>query len=197
MLFRKKLHQFCNVVFETKRHLSIDGLLVPKFENLLVVLDGPEGKRLIGAHNIVTNQGDIYYAQRSAVETPTLAFNSLYFSTATWSPAPSKTSNSDDLASVISGSESAVDGTYPRTNDPDSDNSATAAADVVTWRFSYAAADFTATGIVSGAVSTAGVTSWGAGGGVDQVLTAFSITSFDKTASDTLKFFVNHTVTGT
>lgn len=195
MLLRTQEGRFGNKVLTTAASLIIPSLdlVVPKHKNVLMVLTPEDGKpMLMGASNIITNAGDIYYAERGAAETPTNNFNSLYLSTTAWSPAVSKTTTASDLANVIAGSEKTVDATYPQTNDGDSDNTG-AGTDVVTWRFSYAQGDFNATGIVSVAITTAGQT-WGSGGGL--LLTALTVASFDKTASDTLKVFVNHTANG-
>lgn len=199
MLLKSRISEFVNKVYESKAGLwfpEID-VLVPKFQNILFVLDGDLGKRLHAVHNIVTNDGDVYYAERMANESPTNTFANLYLSTVDWdSGHPAKTSNSDNIASVISGSSKAVDGTYPQTNDADADNTG-AGTDVVTWRFSYAKGDFSDNDIDAGAIAEASVTSWGSASLNDPLLTAFDITpAFAKTSNDTLKVFVNHTANG-
>jgi len=170
--------------------------LVPRHHNILCVVAGPAGRLLIPAHNIVTNEGDRYYAQKIAGEAPTNTFNRLYLSTVDWNAThPSKTSTSDNIASMISRTEKAPATGYPKTNDGDADNTG-AGVDVVTWLFSYAKADFSDNDIDAGAIAATGVTSWGAGAGTDQILTGFDLATFAKTANDTLKVFVNHTMNG-
>lgn len=195
---RKSVPGFAHRVFKTAAGLLLPhlDLLLPRHNNILCVIRPEVGLPFIAAgHNIVGDAGDVWYAQRAAGETPTNTFANLYLSTAAWSPSVGKSTDTDDLASVISGSSKAATGGYPQTDDADADNTG-ADVDVVSWAFSYSKADFNATGIVSGAIAASGVTSWGAGAGTDPVLTAFSITSFDKTANDTLKVFVNHTMNG-
>lgn len=167
-------------------------LIVPKHKNVLCVLDGPGGKQLLAAKNIVTNAGDVYYAERGAAETPANAFDRLSLSSVDFSPAPAKATDAGDLASVISGATSAMESGYPKTNDADADNTG-AGTDIITWLASYAKGDFNDTDIEDGCIHVNGATF---GSGSDPLLTAFSMTSFAKTADDTLKVFVNHTVSG-
>lgn len=196
MLIRHRVNRFLNRVFTTAHSLIIDGVFVPKRRNILAVVVNERGRILIPASNIVTDEGDKFYAQKAAGETTTYNFANLYLSTSAWDAGnPAKTSTTDNLASVISGSEKAPSAGYPKTNDTDADNTG-AGVDIVTWAYSYAKTDFSATGIVSGAIAEAAVTSWGTNAGTDQIMTGFTITSFDKTSNDTLKFFVNHTMNG-
>lgn len=196
MLMKKRLHQFANKVYETKNGLLFPGgLMVSKRKNILFVLESEaEGKRLHVASNIITNDGDLYYAQKVTGASPTDTFANLYLSTAAWNAThPKKASTAGDLASTaISGSSKAATGGYPKQNDTDTDNTG-AGTTVVTWLFSYAKADFNATSIISGAIAASGVTF---GSGSSHILTGFSLTSFDKSANDTLKVFVNHTMLG-
>jgi len=198
MLLKISIPGFLNRVYRSRRALWVpncDGM-APLHKNILCVLGTPRGRILMTAHNIVTDQGDKYYAQRGAVETPTLAFANLYLSSVNWDAThPQKTSDSDDIASMISGAEKAKASGYPKTNDGDADNTG-AGIDVVSWLFSYTKADFNDTDIDAGAIAISGVTSWGGAGGTDDILTGFALTTFAKTANDTLKVFVNHTMLG-
>lgn len=137
--------------------------------------------------NIVTDAGDIYYAQQGANETPTNAFNTLELGTA---GTPGKAADRDDFTPIAS-TQKAVAATYPRTNDPDGDNTG-AGVDIVSWQFNYAAGDFN-----NAAITHGWITITGAGAGA-ALLTGFAFSggSFAKTASDTLKVIVNHTFTG-
>ena len=199
MLLKHVISDCKTRVYRTRASLwfPVYDLVLPRYNNILLVRHGPQGCEIFPAHNIVTDDGDTYYAQRMSVETPTNTFNSLYLSTVAWDAThPQKSSNSDDIASMIAGSEKAVAATYPRTNDPDADNTG-AGPDVTSWLFSYAKADFNDNDIEAGAITLAGVTSWGGGAGTDPLLTGFALTTFAKTANDTLKVFVNHTANGT
>ena len=194
MLIKERIHGFCNSVYRTKGGLWVPllDMVVPKHRNILSIVDGPRGKFLYAAPNIVTDAGDQYYAQSAMGETPTNAFINLYLSTVAWG-SPGKTSNSSGIASMIAGTEKAPTATYPKTNDGDSDNTG-AGIDVMTWLYSYTKADFNDPSIEGGAISIASVPAWGSGS--TPVLTAFNQTAFEKTANDTLKQFVNHTQNG-
>ena len=85
----------------------------------------------------------------------------------------------------------AIDNNYPKTNDGDSDNTG-AGTDIVTWRTSWTTGDFNANAIIGGCIHV-GAASPASG---TKLLSHFSITSFNKTSSDTLKIFVNHTFNG-
>lgn len=185
---------FINRVLKTPGGIWIpnDDLFVPRNRNVLAVLSGPQGKRLLAARNIVTNAGDVYYAQSAAGESPTNAFDRLSLSSVDFSPGPSKTSDAGDLASVISGATSAFEATYPKTNDGDADNTG-AGTDIITWLAAYAKGDFNDADIEDGCIHVNGATF---GTGSDPLLTAFSMTQFAKTADDTLKVFVNHEFAG-
>jgi len=196
MLLRTQIGQFINRIYRSKTMLWVNGVDVALHNNILTVLHTPKGKLLYATHNIITAAGDVYYAQRGAAETPTNAFTTLYLSAVTWDAThPSKTSNTDNIASVITGGSKVVDATYPRTNDPDVNNTG-GGVTVVTWRFSYGKADF-ASVVNAGAISLAGVTNWGAVAGNSPVLNAYNeAVATNKTLNDTLTVFVNHTFLG-
>ena len=144
-------------------------------------------------HNIVTNDGDLYYAEMSAAETPTSDFDgaSGRMELRTGSVTPAKADTYNELTTPITASRKIIDGTYPLTNDADTDNTGSG-TDVVTWLTSWTTGDFNQTSIIGGCVHVGGATPSGA----TKLLTHWSISSFDKTAADTLKIFVNHTFNG-
>jgi hypothetical protein len=151
-------------------------------------------KTWIYTHNIVTNDGDLYYAQQ-AVETgtPTSDFggSSGRMELRTGSATPAKANVYSDVTTPVTASRKIIDSGYPKVSDSDSDNTG-AGADIVTWRTSWTTSDFNATAIIGGCIHVGGASP--ASG--TKVLSHFSITSFNKTASDTLKIFVNHTFNG-
>jgi hypothetical protein len=156
-----------------------------KHHNVLGVLGTPDGLLLVPAANIVTDAGDTYYAQRGAAEAPTNAFG--------WGVQCS--AGTPGKAAVYSGftpigsAGLAVDATYPRSNDPDINNTGRG-VDIITWRYSYSAASFS--GTVSHGLIT--VTSPIAG---SPLLTGFAYgASFAKTTNDTLTVYVNHEMLG-
>jgi hypothetical protein len=159
--------------------------------NVVVVLEKVNGEKKIWKYedvNIVTDEGDKYYAQKAAGETPTNNFNTMYLGNGT-QPTWTKTSDYGTLTGAISGSAKTVSSGYPKTNDTDPDNTG-GGVDVVTWKFSWAKADFSATGINQAVISISGASS------ASPILTGFNMTPFDKTSNDTLTIFVNHSFEG-
>lgn len=176
-------------LIEARKHL-----LLPREKELVegevlaILQDIHTGaKRIYRTKNIVTDAGDTYYAQQAANETPTNAFDRLELGSA-GTPGKAATTSSFTL---IASTSKAPTATYPRTNDPDSDNTGDG-ADVVTWQFAYAAGDFNHAAITHGWICING---HGAGA---PILTGFAFSggAFAKTASDTLKVIINHTFTG-
>ena len=146
-------------------------------------------KKIIHGLNIVTNDGDTYYAQSAVAEAVDDDFDgaSSGLRLGSDNTAPDKVDT--DVTTFLSGSAHALDATYPRTDDPDSDNSG-ADVDIVTWRFSYLTSEGNVDAIIEGAIVDDKTTPTAA-------LTHFLFAAlFNKTASDTLKVFVNHTFTG-
>jgi len=164
--------------------------------NICIVKENSSGEKTwYYGKNIVTNDGDLYYAQQ-AVETgsPTSDFggSSGRMELRTGSATPAKAHVYSDVTTPVTASRKAIDNTYPLVNDSDSDNTG-AGTDVVTWRTSWTTSDFNATAIIGGCIHVGGASP--ASG--TKLLTHFSLTSFNKTSSDTLKIFVNHTFNGT
>src|SRR5690606_35956890 len=96
-------------------------------------------ERVYETHNIITNAGDVYYAQRAAGESPTNAFDTMWLGIADSSSAPDKGNDSDDL-DFIANSAKTVKSGYPKTDDDDPDHTG-AGTNVVTWTFEWGAAD--------------------------------------------------------
>ena len=163
--------------------------------NICIVKENSETgqKSWLYAKNIVTNDGDLYYAQKSVGGTPTTDFGGSdgRMELRTGSATPAKAHVYSDVTTPVTASRKAKDSGYPKTAEDDSDNTG-AGADIVTWRTSWTTSDFNATAIIGGCFHVGGPCP--ASG--SKVLTHFSITSFNKTASDTLKIFVNHTFNG-
>jgi len=143
--------------------------------------------RVHRTRNIVTDAGDTYYAQQAANESPTNNFTQMELGTA-GTPGKAATTSSFTL---IASTAKTVKATYPKTADADTDNTGDG-ADVVTWTFEWAAADFNNAAITHGWIVVSG---HGAGA---PILTGFAFSggALAKTASDTLKVIVNHTFTG-
>ena len=163
--------------------------------NICIVRENQDtgDKTWLYAKNIVTNDGDLYYAQKSVGGTPTSDFGGSdgRMELRTGSATPAKAHVYSDVTTPVTASRKIKDGAYPKTADDDSDNTG-AGADIVTWRTSWTTSDFNATAIIGGCFHAGGASP--ASGA--NLLTHFSITSVTKTASDTLKIFVNHTFNG-
>jgi len=192
---------------ETQPH-DLDGQIHdfnPKM-NVCAVLRTPEispyGKvdmiaNFFYTHNIVTNDGDVFYAKMGAGETPSanedFASGRMELNNPTSADSLAKTDDYSDVLTPITASRKVFDGSYPRTNDPDGDNTG-AGVDVVSYLTSWATTDFNDGGttvkggmIHDNASPTANT----------KILTHYNFgTPFNKTASDTLKVFVNHEMLG-
>lgn len=145
--------------------------------------------RIISGRNLVTDEGDKFYAQRACAETPTNDFASLYLATA-GPGTPGKTDNYSAFT-VAGGSEKAKSAGYPKTNDDDSDNTGSG-VDVVSWKFEYTTGDGPFTGITHSFVSMAGA------GGTDPILNSYEWGElWGKDSSTSVKVFANHIINGT
>jgi hypothetical protein len=155
---------------------------------IVCVLDGPLGKRVYKTHNIITNAGDIFYAQRMAGETPDNAFANLVLGSSAV-PTPSKSSDYDDITPIADTNKAPSAG-YPKTDDDDPDNT-DVDVNVVTHKYYYAKADFNAASITEGVITIATPEAG------SPVLTHFAFASiFEKTEDDTLTVFINHVMLG-
>ncbi len=143
--------------------------------------------------NIVTDAGDLHYAERGASEAPT-NFTTGASEYGTAGNAVTKgVDRSNAITTKTTGSLIEIDATYPTTADPDGDNTGSG-ADIVSWRFSYGTGDGNDT-----TIDRLTITNWAGGTpGASEPLLMYALfgSSFTKTASDTLKIFVNHTFTG-
>lgn len=188
MLLRTRVHHFLNKVYLTPGGIWALGMVVPRKNNVLGVLTDESGKKLIPASNIVTNDGDIYYAKRMAAESPTNTFTTHYVGK---TGTPTKPANYSTFSGgIITASVKTVSAGYPKTNDADTDNTG-AGVDICTHLAEWAKADFNDTGIAIGLITNA------TPGASEPLLTGYSFAaSFDKTSNDTLKVFVNHEALG-
>ena len=144
---------------------------------------------IIHGLNIVTNAGDLYYAQNGAGEAHTVSFHDIggmLLGTSDTAPAKTDTSVTTKLGSS---SGKAIKSGYPKTNDADAQNTG-AGTDIVTWTYEWAAGEDTGTGIQEGAIVNDLTTPTAA---LSHFLFA---ASWDKAAGDTAKVVVNHEFSG-
>lgn len=188
MLIRSAVGGFAHRVLKSSAGIWVPrfDVFAPKHMNILAVLDGPGGKILIPGANLVTNAGDIHYAQKGASEAPTNAFGVHEMCTA---GTPGKAADRSDFTTIAS-TEKAHSATYPKTDDQDVDNTG-GGTDIVTYLADYAKADFNNPAISHGIITNA------TPGATEPLLTGYSFAApFEKTSNDTLKVFVNHTMNG-
>jgi hypothetical protein len=162
---------------------------LPVKENVIALVRHADGSvTRHETHNIVTNEGDKYYAQKACGETPTNAFTNLVLGS-TGTPSTGKASNYGSITPIASTSKAVSTG-YPKTNDNDANNTGAGVA-IVTWKFAYSAGDFTAASVTEGIVTTS------AASATDPVLNHFAfVDAFAVTATDALTVFVNHEMSG-
>lgn len=186
VLIRSRVSRFDNLVYRSKAGLWLQSLFLPKYQNVIAVLEGPAGRFAFPGSNIVTDAGDLHYAQRAVVEGFTNAFDVMEMATA---GTPAKGADRSDFTQIAS-SEKIFDATYPTRDDADPDNTG-AGVDIVTFLTSYTKGDFTDGAITQGMITNA------TPGASEPLLTGYTFgASINKTANDTLKVFVNHTMNG-
>jgi len=146
------------------------------------------------AHNLVTDSGDIYYAKQGVAEAPSANedFENGRMELRTGAATPAKGHTYSDVTTPTTASRKVFETSpnYPLADDQDGDNTG-AGTDIVTYLNNYTTGDFNQTSIIGGTIHD---NASPVGGTL--ILNHYSITSFNKTASDTLKMIVNHTMTG-
>lgn len=171
---------------------DLDGLGISEISGqvLAILRNDFLGKELVvPGLNIVTDKGDKYYAQMICSESPTDDFDGTNSGLRLGTGVTSPTKSSGDVTTENSAGRHALDATYEKTNDGDSDNTG-AGVDIVSWRYSYLTSEGNITNIAEGAIVDNRTTPTGA---LSHFLFA---AAFTKTSSDTLKVFVNHTQNG-
>ena len=181
----------------------------PKNNICVVKTDTQGNKEWYYGANIVTNDGDIYYAKKACAETPSSNENFaavasgagatciLQNPSSANSLAKTDTYNNVTNPIVSTGAQKDCTSAYPKTNDGDSDNTG-AGVDVVTYKFSWTTSQIdTSSGnaITGGCIVDKAATL----GANPKILTHWNFSSpasFHKTSTDTLTLYVNHTMNG-
>ncbi|MBL4817996.1 MAG: hypothetical protein JKY15_02015 [Deltaproteobacteria bacterium] len=155
-------------------------------------------KKWIIGMNQITNDGEIAYAQEGASEAPVV--NEDFFAPAasrmqlanpavqTAIAATDTWLQFDNTAKAIAGSNKVYDATYPNRNDADGDNTGSG-VDILSFLTSYTTGDFNDGGVT---IKNFAILDNGTPVNASKLLTHGQITPFNKTATDTLKFFINH-----
>ena len=154
----------------------------------------------IAAMNLITNDGEIGYTiEVDRDKSP--AANEDFFATAASreqlaNPAAQNTPLAADTwdqfdtpnGAKIDGSNKVYDASYPIQDDPDADNT-TAGVDVLSFLVSYTTGDFNDGGVT---IKNFAIHDQVTPVDATKLLTHGTIAAFNKTSSDTLKFFINH-----
>lgn len=177
--------------FEGLRRMFKDSIGI--MPDAFVVLTNHEtGKvRIIPGRNLVTDAGDVWYAQSACGEGVTNDFVNLYLATACSEAGgdPTKTSNYSHFT-LHAGSEKAPTATYPKTNDGDSDNTG-AGVDIVSWKYEYTTGDGPFVAVTHSFISV--VTASGS----DPILNGYKWgAAWAKDGSTSAKIFANHEMLG-
>ena len=201
-ILENKLNSFLSWADNSSNYLSRYKSLQATSDNVVRVLSFPETspsgkvdmiKEFDYTHNLVTDDGEIFYAKQGAGETPATNENfqsgRFEMGTTAYTEAETDTFNEFDVSgtSKISGSRQVFTSGYPKTNDTgDTDNTGDA-VDAVSYAVNYSASSWNDTDVEQGCIhDNASPVS------ATKLLSVFSFTSFAKTSSDTLKVFVNH-----
>jgi len=159
--------------------------------NVIAVIENVKTghKRIVHGVNIITDKGDKFYAQMACAETPDDDFDGASSGLRMGSDNTTPVKANNDVGTFLAGTAHALDGGYEKTDDDDPDNTGKG-IDIITWRYSYLTSEGNADAIIEGAIVDDKVTPTGA------LCHFLFAAAFDKTASDTLKVFVNHTFNG-
>lgn len=164
---------------------------------VVVLEDGNSGlKRTHVSKNIVTDAGDLFYAQRAIGTSPSNftdgagVFDGIVEMYNGASASPAKGNNRSNLAGLVSGSAKAMTASYPKLNDPDVDNTG-AGVDIVSYSVSYSKVEANASNIADIII-----TNPSPGASEPLLMHAEFAAPFTKTSNDTLKVFINHTLNG-
>lgn len=160
----------------------------PKGFNVVGHLLFPTGeKQMVMGHNLITDDGELHYAQLIDQAVPTNAFGVFELATAT--PVQAATDDRSDYT-IQASSEKAHSATYPLLNDGDAANTG-AGTDVFTYKVEWDPADGNWTGLIGAIITNA------TPGATEALLTGFDFSAtLAKDASTSLIVYVNHAPTG-
>jgi len=174
--------------------------------NIFVILENRKSgkKRFWYGSNLVTNDGDIYYAKKGAGETPATNENFIQGKCILQNPSSTPpitkadtwlqiNTGSATTGNPIAASIDALESGFPKANDLSSDNDGKN-PDAVTYKYYWDTTN-NWTGIFGGCIVDAA--NYAALGAADKLLTHWAFAAaFAKTDNDTLTLYVNHTMNG-
>jgi hypothetical protein len=145
--------------------------------------DGTE--TLVKGKNLVSYEGDKYYAQKIASEAT--SFDAASLRLGYDQAAPTKTDS--DVRNFVANSNKAITAAYPERNNNDTGNTL-GGENVLTWKIVYDIGDLDAVDIIEAAIVDDGVTP-------TKALCRFIFDrKFTITATDALTVYVNHSLIG-
>jgi len=183
---------------------SIKGKEINKLDNVTRVLTFPETspsgivehiKEFDYTHNLVTNDGEIFYAIQGAGETPAVCeqfcMSDAVFAMGSANMVEAETDTYGTFSAVcgnpIACSQKAYTACFPLTDCMCADNMCVS-TQVISYSVCYTTGDFNDCDIEHGVIFDDTTPAC-----ATKLLSTFSFTLFAKTACDTLKVFVNHT----
>jgi len=178
------------------RRLPLDDEMGVRGEVVAVLRRASGRVETYRTRNIVTDAGDLYYAQRGANETTTNFTNGSnvfdgVMELATVSGTPLKTDNRSNVSGLVSGSQAAMTSGYPKSDDTGNAENTGAAVDSVTYKATWAAGVATST-----AIASVIITNPSPGASEPLLMYAKFSAAFDKGAGDSLTVYVNHNMLG-
>lgn len=169
-------------------------VLDPKNNVCAITQDISGHKQWNWASNIVTNDGDIFYAIKGAANgtlPANMSFHTGKCELRTGAATPAKADTYVSVTTPITASRDTLEAGYSKTADDAADNSG-AAADAVSYKYYWATSDFAANGIAGGCIHDNATPI-----AATKLLTHWSFAdTFSKTSTDTLTLYVNHTMNG-
>lgn len=172
-----------------RKALLKERIIDPRNNIVAVLLDSKgriKARETFYGKNLVTNGGDQWYAEAAVAAGSVMLIGGMNLGSSAVAPAKGDT----NVGSIIANGSVAIDSGYPRTADNDADNTG-GGADIVTWRSTFGTGIANANGIQEVAIANVLGTA-----GTQNCIMRGTIASFNKTSSDTLKVFVNHTMNG-
>jgi hypothetical protein len=153
-------------------------------------LFGPDGELLLRGtfENLVTQVGDTYYGERAAgIGSPPAQVTGMRLGTGT--TAVAKTGAGAAIVTYVSGSNKAIDGSFPT-------SALSGSSRRIQWKTSWAAGEATANGIAEAVITNETPLTNVAGAAANTISRALLNPVVNKGASDTLALTWNHDLLG-
>ena len=155
---------------------------------VIILYDGNQLRRL-EVPNIVTNAGDLFYAQRANQEVPDNLFHVGGLVLGLNGNAPSKTSIYSDITSIVPSSFKNLEPGYPLRNDQSPSNTGKG-KNTITYKFKYLSNEVNSANMNRLAITVQNPN------GSSQLLMYAIIPLISKSAGQILTVFVNHNFNG-